>query len=78
VADAFSRKVVGWAMADHLRSELVFDAVGMAITTRKPAAGTVHYPDRGSQYTSSEFGKTLRASGGTGLDGASRVGVSTT
>src|SRR3954453_14440060 len=51
VVDAFSRKVVGWAMADHLRTELVLDAVGMAITTRKPPAGTVHHTDRGSQYT---------------------------
>jgi hypothetical protein len=49
VVDAFSRKVVGWAMADHLRTELVLDAVGMAITTRKPPAGTVHHTDRGSQ-----------------------------
>ena len=63
VVDAFSRKVVGWAMADHLRTELVLDAVGMAITTRKPPAGTVHHTDRGSQYTSYEFGKALRASG---------------
>jgi transposase InsO family protein len=49
VVDAFSRTVVGWAMADHLRTELVLDAVGMAITTRKPPAGTVHHTDRGSQ-----------------------------
>ena len=63
VVDAFSRKVVGWAMADHLRTELVLDAVGMAITTRRPAVGTVHHTDRGSQYTSYEFGKALRASG---------------
>jgi transposase InsO family protein len=63
VVDAFSRKVVGWAMADHLRTELVLDAVGMAITARKPAAGTVHHTDRGSQYTSYEFGKALRSSG---------------
>ncbi|GAA4758748.1 hypothetical protein GCM10023328_47750 [Modestobacter marinus] len=49
VVDAFSRKVVGWAMADHLRTELVLDAVGMAITTRKPPAGTVHHSDRGTQ-----------------------------
>src|SRR4051794_17062440 len=46
VVDAFSRKVVGWAMADHLRTELVLDAVGMAITTRKPPEGTVHHTDR--------------------------------
>jgi putative transposase len=63
VVDAFSRRVVGWAMADHLRTELVLDAVGMAITARKPPAGTVHHTDRGSQYTSYEFGKALRASG---------------
>lgn len=63
VVNAYSRKVVGWAMTDHLRTELILDAVGMAITTRKPAAGTVHDTDRGSQYTSYEFGKALRASG---------------
>jgi transposase InsO family protein len=49
VVDAFSRRVVGWAMAVHLRTELVLDAAGMAITTRKPAAGTVYHTDRGSQ-----------------------------
>lgn len=75
VVDAFSRKVIGWAMADHLRTELVLDAVGMAITTRKPPAGTVHHTDRGSQYTSYEFGRALRALRGTGLDGAGRLGV---
>jgi transposase InsO family protein len=50
-------------MADHLRTELVLDAVGMAISTRQPTAGTVHPTDRGPQYTSYEFGKALRASG---------------
>jgi putative transposase len=65
VVDAFSRKVVGSAMADHLRTQLDLDAVGIAITTRKPATGTgtVHHIDRGSQHTSYEFGKALRASG---------------
>lgn len=63
VVDAFSRKVVGWAMADHLRTELVLDAVGMAIFTRKPEPGLVHHNDRGTQYTSYEFGRTLRSSG---------------
>ena len=63
VVDAFSRKVVGWAMADHLRTGLVLDAVGMAIHTRRPGPGLVHHTDRGSQYTSYEFGKTLRSSG---------------
>lgn len=63
VIDACSRKVVGWAMADHLRTELVLDAVGMAIFTRKPDPGLIHHTDRGSQYTAYEFGRTLRTSG---------------
>ena len=74
VVDAFSRKVVGWAMADHLRTELVLDAVGMAIHTRHPAPGLVHHTDRGSQYTAYEFGKALRSSGL--LASMGRVGVS--
>jgi putative transposase len=62
VVDAFSRRVVGWAMADHLRTELILDAVGMAIQTRRPAREQlIHHSDRGSQYTSFEFGRTLRA-----------------
>jgi putative transposase len=46
VVDAYSRRVVGWAMADHLRTELVLDAVGMALFTRRPAPGLVHHSDR--------------------------------
>jgi putative transposase len=49
VVDACSRRVVGWAMADHLRTELVLDAVGMGLFARKPAPGLVHHSDRGSQ-----------------------------
>jgi putative transposase len=60
VVDAYSRRIVSWAMAEHLRTELVLGAVGMAITSRKPPAGTVHHTDRGSQYTSYDFGKALR------------------
>ena len=63
VVDAFSRRIVGWAMADHLRTELILDAVGMAIARRRPAPGTIHHSDRGTQYTSYEFGKSLRTSG---------------
>ncbi|WP_255472711.1 IS3 family transposase [Quadrisphaera setariae] len=63
VVDAFSRRIVGWAMADHLRTELILDAVGMAIQRRRPEPGTIHHSDRGTQYTSYEFGKSLRASG---------------
>ncbi len=63
VIDACTRRVVGWAMADHLRTELVLDAVGMALFARRPAPGLVHHSDQGSQYTSYELGKTLRTSG---------------
>jgi putative transposase len=60
VLDAFSRKVVGWAMADHLRTELVLTAVEMAIRSRRPAAGLVHHSDHGCQYTSWAFGQRLQ------------------
>jgi putative transposase len=64
VVDAYSRRVVGWAMADHLRTELILDAVGMAIQHRRPARDQViHHSDRGTQYTSFEFGRTLRSCG---------------
>jgi putative transposase len=50
VIDACSRRVVGWAMADHLRTELVLDAVGMALFTRQPERGQlIHHSDRGTQ-----------------------------
>ena len=63
VLDAFSRRVVGWAMADHLRTELVLDALGMALAARRPAAGLIHHSDRGCQYASLAFGQCLRAAG---------------
>ena len=63
VLDACSRRVVGWAMADHLRRELVLDALGMALQQRKPGPGLVHHSDHGVQYTSIDFGRTLRTSG---------------
>lgn len=59
VLDAYSRKIVGWAMASHLRAELVVEALEMAIWRRKPAPGLIHHSDRGSQYTSLSFGKHL-------------------
>jgi transposase InsO family protein len=61
--DAFSRKIVGWSMRDDLKAELVVDAVAMAVTRRRPPAGLIHHSDRGSQYTSLAFGRTLRESG---------------
>ncbi len=63
VIDAWSRKVVGWSMRDDLRSELVVDALGMALTRRRPKPGLVHHSDRGSQYTSLAFGKTVEQAG---------------
>ena len=62
VLDAFSRCVVGWAMATHLRTELVIDALNMAIWRRRPE-GVIHYSDQGSQYTSIELGKRCRKAG---------------
>jgi len=56
VMDAWSRRIVGWSMANHLRTELVMDALGMAIAQRRPK-GVIHHSDRGSQYTSFAFGK---------------------
>ena len=63
ILDACSRKVVGWSMATHLRSELVIDALQMAIARRKPSPGLVHHSDRGVQYTSLSFGKRLEEEG---------------
>jgi len=64
VLDAWSRRVVGWSIADHIRSELVVDAVQMALWRRQPPKGrTVAHSDHGSQYTSWAFGRRLRAAG---------------
>ena len=60
VQDLFSRRIVGWAMADHLRTELVTDALQMALAQRKPARGVIHHSDQGSQG---------------GLNGSSQRGV---
>jgi putative transposase len=61
--DIWSRKIVGWSMRDDLKAQLVVDALAMAVTRRRPPAGLVHHSDRGSQYRSLLFGKTLRESG---------------
>ena len=63
VLDAYSRKVVGWSMATHLRSELVAAALEMAIGRRNPPAGLIHHSDQGSQYTALSFGKKLEEAG---------------
>ena len=55
VIDLHSRKVVGWAVADHMRTELVTTALDMAIANRRPPAGVIFHSDRGAQYTSAAF-----------------------
>ncbi len=63
VLDAYSRRVVGWSMKNHLRTELVMEALEMALWRRDPAPGLVHHSDRGSQYASLSFGKRLEEAG---------------
>jgi putative transposase len=62
VLDTFSRRIVGWAMATHLRTELVLEALDMALGQRRPAA-VIHHSDQGSQYTSLAFGKRCDEAG---------------
>ncbi len=62
VVDVWSRRVVGWAMADHLRTELVLDALEMAVWRRQPT-DVIHHSDQGCQYTSYAFGKRCRQAG---------------
>jgi putative transposase len=62
VLDAWSRRVVGWSMATHLRAELVLEALNMAIWQRRPK-DVVHHSDQGSQYTSLAFGLRCREAG---------------
>jgi putative transposase len=63
ILDVFSRRIVGWSIADHIRSELVVDALQMSTWRRQPEPGTIVHSDRGSQYTSWIFGHRLRESG---------------
>ena len=63
VLDAYSRRCVGWAMASHLRTELVTDALDTALGRRDPPPGLIHHSDRGSQYTSIAFGHRLTQAG---------------
>ncbi len=63
ILDVYSRKVVGWSMAHHLRSELVAAALEMAVSRRNPSAGLIHHSDRGAQYTALSFGKRLEQAG---------------
>ena len=60
VIDLHSRMVVGWAVADHMRTSLVLDALQMALDRRRPPAGVIFHSDRGTQYTSQEFADFCR------------------
>jgi len=63
VMDACTKRIVGWSMRDDISAGIVVDALGMATTMRRPDAGLVHHSDRGAQYRSLAFGKSLRDSG---------------
>ena len=62
VLDAWSRRIVGWAMASHLRTELVVQALDMALWRRRPQE-VIHHSDQGCQYTSIAFGQRCREAG---------------
>jgi putative transposase len=62
VLDAFSRRIVGWSMATTLATQLVLDALNMALVTRRPKQ-VIHHSDQGSQYTSIAFGERCRQAG---------------
>jgi putative transposase len=62
VLDVYSRRVVGWSMETHLRTELILAALNMALTQRRPSE-VIHHSDRGCQYTSYAFGKRCREAG---------------
>jgi len=63
VLDVFSRRIVGWSYATHMRTELIVDALDMAVHQRRPGRGLVHHSDQGTQYTSIEFGQRCRQVG---------------
>jgi putative transposase len=63
VQDAYSRRIVGWAMTEHMRTELVADALQMAVHRRRPEPGLIHHSDQGSQYVALGFGQQARDAG---------------
>jgi len=64
VLDAFSRAVIGWAMADHLRASLAIDALNMALEQRRPVWGSlIHHSDRGVQYACGDYTRLLEGRG---------------
>jgi putative transposase len=63
VQDLYSRRIVGWSMADHMRTELVIDALAMALAHRRPDPGLIYHSDQGSQFVSLAFGQQARGAG---------------
>jgi len=63
VVDVCTKRCCGWSMRNDLTADLVVDALGMAVTLRRPGLETIHHSDRGSQYRSLAIGKTLKESG---------------
>jgi putative transposase len=63
VMDLYSRRIVGWAMADHLRTELPMAALRMAIAAKQPGPGLIHHSDRGVQYASEDYRKAVKSAG---------------
>jgi putative transposase len=63
VQDAYSRRIVGWSMADHMRAQLVVDALEMAVHRRRPNPGLICHSDQGSQFVSLAFGQKARDAG---------------
>lgn len=63
IKDLFNKKIVGWAMMDHMRISLISQALWMAVKQERPAAGLIHHSDRGSQYASREYTNLLQQFG---------------
>jgi putative transposase len=63
ILDLFSRRVVGWSLADHMRTEMVLSALQMALGQRIPGAAMIYHSDRGSQYARGDYREVLRAHG---------------
>jgi putative transposase len=63
ILDCYSRRCVGWAMAEHMRAQLVVEALELAVRQRRPPLGLVHHSDQGSQYVSLAFGQRCRDAG---------------
>ena len=63
VQDTYSRLIVGWSMATHMRATLVVDALKMALARRRPRPGLIHHSDQGGQYVSLAFGRAAREAG---------------